>query len=460
MRARYILPVCTLLLYLPFLTRTYYWDGVLFSLNIERVHRGEVPAAILFHPNHLLYSALGYVLYSALWACRIHLRALTVLQLFNVSMSAAAGYALYGLAKRVTRSAALALFCWVLFTCGATWWKFSTDADSYILSVLLIIWAVRFSTGDPPKIFATAVCHTLAMLFHELAIFVYAPVIAAILLNPRQPIRKRIWTSILYCAGTGAAVAAAYLACYSQADRTAYPTLLKWITSYASDSSFTHSFGQLVNSYLMSYVKLFAGGKLVFLGEYFSAPVVLSLAICIGALVTSIRLFRTRTLAQRQSTVVLWVWLLTSAFFLAIWDPGSAFHKLFVWPAIVLLIGSYVRTKAGLALAIALGAWNFAAFIYPHAHDSADPVLSLARKVDRELPRDATVYYNQLIPDDWYLEYFAPGRAWVHLPVPARTTGPVCMETTALEASRAETDPLQRWDLVNGQHHIRLECLK
>ena len=211
----------------------------------------------------------------------------------------------------------------------------------------------------------------------------------------------------------------------------------------------------------MSYLKLFAGGKLIFLREYFSLPVALGLAVCLAALIASVRLARTKVIAERHSTFVLrvlWVWLLTSALFLAIWDPGSAFHKLFVWPPIVLLIGSYWRTRAALALAVALGAWNFAAFIYPHAQDSADPVLQLARQINRELPQNATVFYSQLLPDDWYLEYFAPGRHWIHMPV-TKTEGPVCMDTTALEASHAATDPKKRWDLVNSQHHIRLECL-
>ena len=174
------------------------------------------------------------------------------------------------------------------------------------------------------------------------------------------------------------------------------------------------------------------------------------------------------------------------AIFLACWDPGSAFHKLFVWPPIVLLIGAYIASRKRLnqhvyafhALAVAIGAWNFGAFIYPHSHASADPVLVFAQTVDRQLPRNATVYYHVLAPDDWYLKYFAPGRKWSPLPsrvelwkqhVLRPTHGPVCLETTALDeldkhpqASpiRFEIDPARRWDLVNSKHNVRLECLK
>ena len=100
--------------------------------------------AILFHPNHLLYSALGYWLYSAALACGFSMRALSVLQIFNTVVSAAAGFVVFVLAKRITSSSSIALFCWLLFAFGATWWKFSTDADSYILSVFFLILTILF----------------------------------------------------------------------------------------------------------------------------------------------------------------------------------------------------------------------------------------------------------------------------------------------------------------------------
>jgi hypothetical protein len=109
------------------------------------------------------------------------------------------------------------------------------------------------------------------------------------------------------------------------------------------------------------------------------------------------------------------------------------------------------------ALAIALAAWNFGAFIYPHAHASADPVLVLAQKIDRELPKDATIYYAAFSPDDWYLDYFAPGRSWLKLNGPPAQEGAICLETTALAGNPGV--PFNRtWQLVNAQHNIRLAC--
>jgi hypothetical protein len=184
--------------------------------------------------------------------------------------------------------------------------------------------------------------------------------------------------------------------------------------------------------------------------------------------------------------VLLWLWLLPSAVFLALWEPGSAFHKLFIWPPVVLLIATYVSSRqlsqmqldGIIALSVGMLSWNFAAFIFPHSHPSADPVLMLAQRIDRELPKGATVYFAVLGPDDWYLEYFAAGRNWQHATGTGKeiierakgTAGVVCLETTALQAIEQDQsagrrvrdlmDPRRRWDLVNKQHNVRLECLK
>jgi len=398
----------------------------LFALNIENVARGHASAALLIHPNHLLYSAFGYVLYRGALACGLTLRAITVLQAVNILASTAAAAIVYAVAKQATQSRRLALFCTALFAFGATWWKFSTDADAYIVAVLLLLLAIFSVLQQPPRLIPAALCHTTAMLFHQLAIFAYAAILAAIYLNQRWPLRKRIWLCIGYICGTGACVGAVYWICYSQADHSTYPTLARFIASYAPDSGFIRSFGQIVNSYLASYVKLFFGGKFSLIKDYFSVASGLSFAICVAALAFSVSRFRRassepRSTVDRRTLIVLWAWLLPCAIFLASWDPGSTFHKLFVWPPIVLLIGAYLASRqrpfvtAWIGIALAMAGWNFGAFIYPHAHASADPVLALAEKINRELPKNAIIYYRAFSPDDWYLDYFAPGRTWLKL---------------------------------------------
>jgi hypothetical protein len=449
-----------LLLYIAFLTKSYYWDGVLFSLNIEEVHGHHAPMFALLHPNHLVYNVFGYWLYSLLLQLHPGIRAIMVLQVVNVLTSVLTGYVVFVIARRVTNDVRVAFACWLLFAAGATWWKFSTDADTYIICVLLISLSAQFLLAVRPLLVPAALCHATAMLFHELAIFTYIPVLAVLLL------RRRIWTALCYCAGTGTCVASVYWLCYSHADQTRYPTLLNWVASYASDSSFTHSISDIVAHYLTSYLKLFVGGRFSLVREFFGLVEVAAFVICGLLLFAATRAWKQTAAVpapDQRAKVFLWAWFIGYALFLAIWDPGSAFHKLFVWPPIVLLIGIYGRAHArSLAFfAGALAAWNFGAFIYPHSHAGADPVLVLSERVNRELPKDAIVFYRVLDPDDWYLEYFAPGRTWRPFVLldefpPSR---PTCYETTALPEVTLPINPKLKWDLVNNSHNIRLECL-
>lgn len=477
----FILVAAILLLYSLFPTSTHYWDGVLFSLYIENVQKGLLPAGILFHPNHLLYSPLGFLSYKAFLAFGVSIRALTALQILNIVFSALSAWILFGFAKRLARSSLIPVLCTVLFAFGATWWRFSTDANSYILTVLLLLLTIRSVATGHPRLFPAAVSHIAAMLFHELAVFAYIPVLAAIALDKQRSAARRFGLCCGYVISTAVCTAAIYFAAYQYSDHAAYPSLLSWVLSRSAASQTTHGWKQFPAGYLLSYAKLFVGGKLSLIRDFFSVAEGVAFAICAMCIGFAAYLFR-RPVAESASAgdtkpiLVLWAWLAPYAIFFAWWEPSSAFYKLFVWPPVVLLIGIYSRrhARAMLAVAVGIAAWNFGAFMFPHSHASADPVLALAQQVNRELPPNATVYYQVFDPDDWYLEYFAPGRRWVKLPGDPRavsrltgTTGaPVCMETTALEQSekgyglQLNLDPARSWDLVNRQHNVRLECLQ
>ncbi len=464
-------------LYLCFLTATHYWDGVLFSLYIEKASEGLLPRAILFHPNHLLYSGFGYLVYNLLHSFGLTVRSLTALQIVNVLASVLCATAIFRLCTRLFRSSELSVSCTLLFALGATWWRFSTDADSYILAVFFLLAAVASVLGAKPHLVGAGVWLTSAMLFHQLAIFGYVPLLVALWHEPRTR-AERLRRALAFVSATGACVATAYYIAYAFTHPGSSPqSFLAWVTSVSNDTKTTSSLEQLVVSNLSSYLKLFGGGKIGLLRDFVSPPVVLALIFSVGCVATGVaRLFRRQPTPQmgrpemdRSTYLVLGSWIAAYLIFLSWFEPGNAFYKLFVWPPAVLLIGAYLNRKSSSIVdafrwfALGLAGWNFAAFIYPHSQIRADPVLSLAKRIDQELPKSATVYYKALSPDDWYLEYFAPGRSWQPLPPaseirPATGREPVCFETTALPYVQAEINPSLRWSLVNGQHNIRLEC--
>ena len=455
------------LLYACLLTRSHYWDGVLFSLYIEKAASGDLPRSILFHPNHLLYSAAGFVFYDMFSAT--HLRAITCLQLGNALCGTAAAMLLHRMAKKITHSELAALIGTVLFAFGATWWKFSTDGGSYVPAVLLVILAVRAALAG--RVVETSGFHIAAMLLHQLSIFAYVPIFFALAF-------RRWRDALLYTAITATSTLLAYDAVFRSTGPHAEQTLLAWMTSFSGEAQMTHSWSQVLETYPVSYVKLFAGGKLSLIRDFFSFPVALSLVAAIALLIFGAWLLRRPfkeeslpTAVDRKLKATLWLWILPYAIFLAWWEPGNAFYKLFCWPPIVLLIAIAIverpslqqRAYAFLAFSIAIAAWNFAAFIYPHTKAASDPVYALALRIDKELPKDTKVFYKAFSPDDWYLAYFAPGRDWQALSTGGRLReeAPLCLETTALSDEQIDRSGLRKtksWALIDDKHHVQLSC--
>jgi hypothetical protein len=427
-----------------------------------------MPFAVLFHPNHWLYSVFGYCVDAAALACRLHLRAITVLQVWNSLVGALIVYRIYGWIEQETNSRNMAVFATLLFACGATWWKFATDADPYMISIDMFLLAVLFASAKKPRLIAAGACHLASMLFHELGVFAYVPILVAIGTAP-QP-RSRFVKVAVYIAATVAVVFAAYYACYRAGGASTHTSLLAWVTSYAGNTPLTRSPMQIATQYAASYSKLFFGGKLTFLLHSWLSAV--SVAMCLGALIWFAYALkysaRDTVAADRRTRLILWAWFLPAAVFLAWFDPGNSAHKLFLWPCLVLLIATMrwpqQHSHAFGSLVIALAAWNFGAFIYPHSRPENDAVLMMALRLEKQLPKNATIYYAAFNTDDAFLDYFAPGRSWRPLNEFANTpeAGTTCFETTALEhgIGNVPLDPTLRWDMDNPQHRIHVACTR
>ena len=110
------------LIYLATLTSDYFWDGITFALQIEKVAKGERGVNLLFHQNHLLYNAFGYLLYRSARSLGLGLRALTILELANVIIGAIGVGVFFQIVERVTRSRYWAAICSSALAVSATWW--------------------------------------------------------------------------------------------------------------------------------------------------------------------------------------------------------------------------------------------------------------------------------------------------------------------------------------------------
>src|SRR5213594_400682 len=126
-----------LLMYLSLRTVNYYWDGISFAYDIEHADRSR-----LLHPNHLLYSPVGYVVWSETNKVIPGVRALDVLQILNALFGSAAVAIFYRLLLSQFQSRYIAACLSLILAFSATWWKFSTDANSYIPSVFFLLTAL------------------------------------------------------------------------------------------------------------------------------------------------------------------------------------------------------------------------------------------------------------------------------------------------------------------------------
>lgn len=304
---------------------------------------------------------------------------------------------------------------------------------------------------------------------------------------------RRWLLCIGYIASTVTIAIGVYYACY----RNVRPgiSFLTWICSSSQDAHFRYSAAGILGSNANSYVKLFLGGKLSFLRQYMSIPTMVSLCVAAIAIVYAIWVFRRKSESAvlprstdsangNELRFILISWLVPYVLFLSFWLPWNGFYKLFLWPPLVLFLGTVVDKSrrysvyGAIALVIGMTGWNFAAYIFPHFHDSADPVLLFSKKIDAQLPKNAVLYYQAFVTDDWYLDYFAPGRQWTSLPILHRpeemmallsSSSPVCLETSALSeiASRGKawqdalTSKLSnqyRWNLISSKYNVRVRC--
>src|ERR1044072_3753609 len=85
-----IIVVSLVAAYLLTLTADYYWDGITFALQIEKVADEDRGVYLLFHQNHLLYNALGFLCYRGARAIGLSVRALYLLQTANAFFGAMA----------------------------------------------------------------------------------------------------------------------------------------------------------------------------------------------------------------------------------------------------------------------------------------------------------------------------------------------------------------------------------
>jgi hypothetical protein len=455
-----------LVVYLSFPTKNYYWDGISYAQDIEDDYAGPW----YLHPNHLLYGPLGQQLWLASNAAGLNLRALTVLQMLSSVAGAATAALLFCILLESGASRYVASCLALGFAFSATWWKFATDADNYIVSTFLVtlcFWLLVRSDRSSPFVIGVVLC--AAMLLHQLAVlFVPAATLALWSRSPREGAGRRLRDIVVFALTAAIPTAGMYvLVFYTQHDALQFREFMGWIVEHSQDSSF--SFSVLHNAWisLVGHVRLVLGGNLKLVMEQRSpVSMVAGVALAVSLLILIRRLIQippTIILPMRDEVrrllPVLALWCGTYVTFLIFWLPRNTFYRLFYLPALVVLcvpLLSGPRTKYNrLALGVAaLFLLNFGFHIYPQSKPEANPNLEIAEQFRSILAPGDVVYWDVFAADNRTIRYFNPQAQWKELwsrpwtsllEISLKEARAVWFDSVAFERLR-QTDPeFQAW---------------
>jgi len=441
-QADWVIVVFLALMYSATLTSDYYWDGITFALQIEKVAKAERGAALLFHQNHLIYNGFGYVLCGISQALGFSVRSLQVLQIANAIAGAIAVGVFYRLAFHVTRNRAAAILSSAALAFSAVWWRLATDANAYIISILMILICARALMGKKPSWIRGGLALAGAMLFHQLASLFYAAALAAILANPR--IQKKGRFALGLSAAAWGPTLCAYYVCASLLYDIKDPLgIIRWAISNPS--------GVAPSRNPLNGIALLARGNIdLIVGHNFSLyhsqagwieHLFTLIAVCtgIGFIIKAAREPRRSEFVKgfyhfgcdirdqwRLCGPMLTIWAGIYLAFLLFWEPWQTLYRSFYLPALALgfalilwnlrrVMGASVTTTAAFAIAT-LAFFNLSFFVLQHMRANANPLITAARQANQAWNEATVIYFADRNEADTAFEYFNDKTDWRRLP--------------------------------------------
>jgi hypothetical protein len=426
--------------YLATLTSDYYWDGITFALQIEKVAEGDRGPELLFHQNHLLYNAIGFVLYRAALAAGFAVRAIQILQIANAVVGGLAVAVFFRLAERATRSRYVAVVCSAALAVSAAWWKISTDADAYILTYLLILICAANLLGEKPRILIAGLALAGAMLVHEMASLFYPAALLAIFWN--RSIERRVSFAVRLSLLAWAPTITGYYLCAALLHGYTRPLdVLRWVTSNPSEKHLTASPADGLLAFPRANVDAIIGHTFsVFRLRAGWLEVAVAIAAGVTLLVVCLTIASRVDVGQAFRTVRQWApwtretgrriapmlisWIAIYMFFFLFWGPLIYFRAAYT-PAIVLGLGlalaNYHRVtgvgrSGAAALAVtAFAFFNLAFYIGPNMHLDANVVVAAAEVADRRWDDKTVILFADHNEADTAFEYFNEDVRWKRL---------------------------------------------
>lgn len=423
------------LVYLSFTTKNYYWDGISFASAIEG---STTFNSTLIHPHHLLYNVFGFVLYRVSTWLGFQLRAVEVLQYANCIFSVCCAVVLARLLQRALQSYWVTAILVAAFSFSSTWWKYSIDADAYVLSLLFLLITFNLLVGtERVRIVPLALAHVAAMCFHQLAVFFFPVVITGILLR-QISLRERLRLAVQYTVLASVLILGLnYLCFHLSTGNSGMIEFWRWMTLYVQGpDAYSFSFDLLNNLRftLRGGVRLFFEGRLKWIAGLVTIPVMILIGLLAGIVlllifrfvkaIVSLRwplnVFGEIDPTLRPLTYICGVWLITYLGFLFFWYPYFTPYRLFYLPAVICLLGIWLvqkqrRSSSILLLVAGMAISNFVFFILPMTHSEKYPPLAFALQMNESWSANTTIFFASSNADNQLVRYFSPSTTWKQL---------------------------------------------
>ncbi len=418
--------------YAGFLTKNYYWDGITFAQVIENA--GSLNVSLL-HPSHLIYNVFGYLVYRAAYFFGFNPRAVSVLQVCNCFFGALTATALFYVFRSLFRSVHIAVLLVCLFSFSATWWKFATDANSYIPSIFFLVLSFYLILpGKKPTPGIVALTHVAAMCLHQLAIFFFPVIVVGLYIQSSDDPRKRFSRIAKYSVIAGVSTLGLYCLCfYLLTGSFGVREFMNWMTYYSTENGFVFNASQSISWTLSGTVKLFFGGRFSFFKEV-ANPLTILLAILdalvlIGFLTllvfglvktTKGDILETSQIAFRQLVLICMVWAASYALFLFFWIPKNVFYRMFYLTPLIVLLGVWISRSKFLrshrlipALFVAtMILSNFLFYIVPYSKVRRETPLGMAMEMNKAWTPKSVIYFLAPDGDNNLIQYFNPTTKW------------------------------------------------
>ncbi len=401
------------------LTRTHLntFDAVSYANQIGHLYPRTGDLRWLFHPHHLLFNAVGYLLWRAARAFGYIGGPLVVVQRLNALLGAA-GLVLFYLALRrlMQRSHWLPFLMALGLALSFGYWICATDGRVNMPSITLMLAAFLVLTRlmehpTPQRAAWTGALAGTAVLFHESAGLFVVVGLTGVLLAEQDPMLlraaarlRRRSSLVCYLTSWAAAVFVPYL-CVGVAGLHLYSlgSFRHWMSSY-SELGWWWNFHIAHNLRLDAYALRHAAfveppGKQGTFHLSRATPAALRalyFATLAGWFVGVYTFCAALPLLwrshQRPVMIVCVVWIVLYALFFTVWSPGYfVFWVPVLIPISVLLamsLAHYRARRGGIVVNWLVGVWvalyatlNVQASIAPHCRPDASPFQQEARDV-------------------------------------------------------------------------------